>query len=134
MLRAFSLTTLGILLVYGQVGVWGGWGGHTSVNDLTAAGEVWNRFYAVYGVGVRFLPERRVQPLIGWQGGSFISQNRELGRYARTSWNAIGLGLRAHLRKGLWSPFFQVGAHRFAISVRDQNGKPPHGTPSALAW
>ena len=132
MLRAFSLTTLGILVVYGQVGVWGGWGGHTSVNDLTAAGEVWNRFYAVYSVGVRFLPERRVQPLIGWQGGSFISQNRELGQYARTSWNAIGLGLRAHLRKGLWSPFFQVGAHRFAISVRDQNGKPPHGTPSSI--
>ncbi len=78
------------------------------------------------------LPERRVQPLIGWQGGSFISQNRELGQYARTSWNAIGLGLRAHLRKGLWSPFFQVGAHRFAISVRDQNGKPPHGTPSSI--
>jgi hypothetical protein len=102
------------------------------VNDLTTAGEVWNRFYAVYNVGVRFLPERRVQPLIGWQGGSFISQNRELGQYARTSWNAIGLGLRAHLRKGLWSPFFQVGAHRFAISVRDQNGKPPHGTPSSI--
>jgi len=105
MLRAFSLTTLGILLVYGQVGVWGGWGGHTSVNDLTAAGEVWNRFYAVYSVGVRFLPERRVQPLIGWQGGSFISQNRELGQYARTSWNAIGLGLRAHCEKACGRPF-----------------------------
>ncbi len=133
MLRALSLTNLGMLLVYGQVGVWGAWGGHTSVNDLTAAGEVWNRFYAVYSVGVRFLPERRVQPFLGWQGGNFISQNRELGQYARTSWNAIGLGLRAHVRKGLWSPFLQVGAHRFSISVRDQNDKPPRGASSSIS-
>jgi len=125
--------------LFPQVGVWGLWGGHTSVNDLTVAGEVWNRFYAVYGVGVRFLPERRFQPFMGWQGGRFVSQSRASGLYAQTGWNGIGLGLRGRLRKGLWSPFLQASAHRFSISVRNQNDKPPSGTPSnqavvGLSW
>jgi len=128
-----------IFPLFAQVGAWGMWGGHTSVNDLTAAGEAWNRFYAVYGVGVRFLPERRFQPFIAWQGGRFISQSRALGLYARTAWNGIGLGLRGRLRKGLWSPFLQGSGHRLSISVRNQNDKPPPDTPSnqaviGLSW
>ncbi len=133
------LISMGPLVLLAQVGLWGLWGGHTSVNDLTASGEVWNRFYAVYGVGVRFLPERRLQPLIAWHGGNFTSQDRALGLYARTGWNGIGLGIRGRLRKGVWSPFLQVSAHRFSIKVRDQNDKAPRGVPSdqvamGLSW
>ncbi len=139
MFRRAVITATGVYHVFAQVGVWGLWGGHTSVNDLTAAGEVWNRFYAVYGAGVRFLPERRFQPFIAWQGGSFVSQSRASGLYARTSWNGIGLGLRGRLRKGLWSPFLQASGHRFSITVRNQIDKPPPGTPPnqaviGLSW
>ncbi len=139
MLCRTVITLAGGVHLFAQVGAWGLWGGHTSVNDLTVVGEVWNRFYAMYGVGVRFLPERRFQPLIAWQGGSFVSQSRVSGLYARTSWNSIGLGLRGRLRKGLWSPFFQVSAHRFSINVRNQYDKPPSGTPPnqavvGLSW
>jgi opacity protein-like surface antigen len=133
MRRILGLTCLGFLSLFAQVGVWGTWGGNTSINDLTAAGEGWTRFYAAYGIGVRFLPERRFQPFLVWQGGSLVSQNRDMGLYARTSWNAIGLGLRGHLRKGLWSPFLQLSAHRFSFSVRGQDNKPPAGVSPSLA-
>lgn len=133
--RVFWLLTFG----WAQVGVYGLWGGHTSKNDLTSKDELWTRFYATYGAGIRFLPERRLAPQISWNGGQFISQDRAQGRYARTQWSSIGLVLRIRPLKRAFSPFAQLGFHRFSVSVRDQEGRVIPGMPSqqganGLGW
>jgi hypothetical protein len=87
----------------------------------------------MYGVGVRFLPEKHLQPLLSWYGGAFISQNRQQGLYTRTGWNAIGLGLRIRPLKRWFSPIAEVGAHRFTLSVRDKEGRTPRGLSAAQA-
>ncbi len=135
----FLPSSLLLSLSWAQVGAFGQWGGHTSKNDLTARAEVWTRFYAIYGAGIRFLPERRLEPQIIWNGGQFISQDRSQGRYARTQWSAIGVSLRARPLKGDVSPYAQLGFHRFSIGVRDREGRTIPGIPSqqgvnGLSW
>ncbi|MCS7189509.1 MAG: hypothetical protein RMJ66_00485 [Bacteroidia bacterium] len=119
--------------IWSQVGLWCGWGGHTSQNDLVALAERWHRFYGWGGVGVRFIPTRRLQPMIYWEGGQFISQDRNKRAFSRTRWGAVGIGLRLRfLRKG-FSPILETTLGRLTASPRTMEGRPITGSPASLS-
>lgn len=115
-----------------QVAIVGGWGGHTSYNDLVASGERWHRFYGAGHLGVRLLPEKRLQPGLYWEGGRFISQDRQQRAFTRTAWNAIGLSLRGRLLKAPLSPFLEGTIFRLSATPRTAGGQVPPGSPSAI--
>ncbi|MEN2993283.1 MAG: hypothetical protein ABDH91_06990 [Bacteroidia bacterium] len=125
---------LGLLM---QVVLWGGWGGHTSVNDLTHREELWHRFYSIARLGVSFLGYRRLQPQFFWEGGAFISQDRLQARWRRTHWNSIGAGLRLRPLHGPVSPLLEGSIFRFTATIRTLEGKaPPEGPAnvSVMGW
>ncbi|MEN3041241.1 MAG: hypothetical protein ABDH66_06870 [Bacteroidia bacterium] len=119
--------------VWLQIALFGGWGGHTSRNDLVAPDEVWHRFYGMGVIGVRFLPERRIQPTLSVELGSFISQSRQQGLFSQTHWNSVGIGLRARFLKKVVSPFLEGQAFRLVARCRDAEGKVMLNMPSSFS-
>ncbi|MCS7161964.1 MAG: hypothetical protein NZ958_01365 [Bacteroidia bacterium] len=115
-----------------QVVLWGGWGGHTSVNDLTPKEEVWHRFYGIGRLGVSFLGYRRLQPQFFWEGGAFISQDRLQARWRRTQWNSLGVGLRWRILRRAVSPLLEGHIFRFTATVRTLEGRVPLEGPSSV--
>ncbi|MCX7606002.1 MAG: hypothetical protein N2170_01890 [Bacteroidia bacterium] len=119
--------------IWNQVGIWGGWGGHTSYNDLVAASERWNRFYGFGGVGVRFLTEKRVQPGIYWEGGRFISQDRRIRKSSQTKWTAISVGLRVRPLRRAVSPLAEVSFFQLNATSRTLEGRVIPGSSASIA-
>lgn len=120
-------------LVWGQVGLWGAWGGHTSQNDLVAPDEQWHRFYSSGGIGVRLLATRRLQPGLHWEAGSFISQDRSQRRFSRTSWSAVALSLRFRPLKRSLSPVAEAVLFRWNGQARDAQNRSFPGSPASVA-
>lgn len=120
-------------LVWGQVGLWGAWGGHTSQNDLVAPAERWHRFYGSGGVGVRLLAMRRLQPGLHWEAGRFISQDRAQGRFSRTAWSAVALSLRLRPFKKNLSPIAEGVLFRWNGQVRDAQDRTLPGSPASVS-
>ncbi|MCX7981014.1 MAG: hypothetical protein N3A68_08245 [Bacteroidia bacterium] len=119
--------------IWMQVALWGGWGGHTSTNDLTVPAERWTRFYGLGAVGVRFLPDKRLQPGLHWEGGRFISQDRSQGKYSQTRWNAIALTLRLRPLQKKVSPVGEIALFRLNAWPRNQEDKALPGSPASVS-
>ncbi|MCX8113184.1 MAG: hypothetical protein N3E49_08350 [Bacteroidia bacterium] len=116
-----------------QVALFGGWGGHTSYNDLVAPEEIWHRFYSMGTVGVRFLIERRLQPGLGLELGRFISQDRRQARFSQTRWTSIGFSLRSRFLKKSLSPVLELYAFRLTATPRTVEDKSVPGAPASLS-
>lgn len=123
----------GVSLLWLQIVLFGGWGAHTSQNDLVASGERWHRFYSMGGGGIRFLPEKRLQPGLTMEMGRFISQDRQQGRFAQTRWTSVGLLLRFRPLKTHLSPIGELHAFRLTATPRTTEGRPFPGVPAALS-
>lgn len=125
--------------VWLQVVIFGGWGGHTSQNDLVAPDEVWHRFYSMGGLGARFFGYRRFQPGIFMDIGRFISQDRRQNQFTHTRWNALGLLLRLRPFKSALSPVAEGAAFRLTAMPRSMEDRtlpqvPASFTVNGLGW
>lgn len=123
----------GVSFVWLQVVLFGGWGAHTSQNDLVAPEEKWHRFYSMGGGGIRFLAEKRLQPGLMIETGRFISQDRQQGRFSQTKWTAVGVLLRYRPLKLALSPIAEVCAFRLTAAPRSADGRPVSGIPASIS-
>ncbi|MCS7297108.1 MAG: hypothetical protein RMK19_07195 [Bacteroidia bacterium] len=116
-----------------QVVLFGGWGGHTSQNDLVASDEVWHRFYGAGGCGVRFGGQRRLQPGLFFEMGRFVSQDRRQARLTQTRWNSLGLSLRLRPLKKSLSPIVEGNVFRLTAMPRSSQRQPISGIPASFS-
>lgn len=116
-----------------QVALYAGWGGHTSYNDLVAAGERWHRFYSMGEVGVRLFAEKRLQPAISVELGRFISQDRRQGLFSQTQWSCVGVSLRLRPFKKALSPLGELHFFRLSASIRGLEGRTLPGAPASIS-
>lgn len=116
-----------------QIGLWGGWGGHTSMNDLVAPNEQWHRFYGWGGGGVRFLSKRKIQPLLWVEAGRLISQERIQRALTRTHWSAVGVGLRLRPLSKVVSPILEGCAFRLNARLYSHQGSGNLGKAATLS-
>ncbi|MCS6895006.1 MAG: hypothetical protein NZZ60_02500 [Bacteroidia bacterium] len=119
--------------VWLQIALFGGWGGHTSQNDLVAPNEIWHRFYGMGVMGVRFSAKKRLQPTLCVELGRFISQERQRGLFSQTRWNSVGIGVRVRPLRRAFSPFGEGLVFRMNAQCRDANGKTIPGASSSLS-
>lgn len=122
-----------MLSLWLQIALFGGWGAHTSQNDLVAPEERWHRFYSMGGVGIRFLAERRLQPGLTLELGHFISQDRRQARFTQTRWTSVGICLRLRPLRSSLSPVGEVHAFRLTASLRDAEGRSIPGIPASFS-
>lgn len=123
----------GVSLVWLQVVLFGGWGAHTSQNDLVAPEEKWHRFYSMGGGGIRFLVEKRLQPGLMIETGRFISQDRQQSRFAQTRWATVGVLLRYRPFRFALSPVGEVCAFRLTAAPRSADERPIPGIPASIS-